>query len=66
MRAAARLAHPNIVTAHDAEHVGATHFLVMEYVEGVSLAAGARARAAARGRGVRLRPAGGAGAPARP
>jgi hypothetical protein len=38
MRAAAQLAHPNIVTAHDAEQAGATHFLVMEYVEGRSLA----------------------------
>jgi hypothetical protein len=37
-RAAARLAHPNIVTAYDAEHAGETHFLVMEYVEGVTLA----------------------------
>src|SRR5262249_9868440 len=37
VRAAARLAHPNIVTAHDAEHVGETHFLVMEFVEGLSL-----------------------------
>lgn len=38
VRAAARLAHPNIVTAFDAETAGDTHFLVMEYVEGVSLA----------------------------
>jgi serine/threonine protein kinase len=37
VRAAARLAHPNIVTAHDAEHAGDTLFLVTEYVEGVSL-----------------------------
>jgi uncharacterized protein (TIGR03067 family) len=37
-RLAARLAHPNIVTAHDAEQAGDAHFLVMEYVEGVSLA----------------------------
>jgi tRNA A-37 threonylcarbamoyl transferase component Bud32 len=36
--AAARLQHPHIVAAHDAEQAGATHFLVMEYVEGVSLA----------------------------
>jgi serine/threonine protein kinase len=34
---AARLAHPNIVTAHDAEQSGEMHFLVMEYVEGTSL-----------------------------
>src|SRR5439155_2950945 len=38
VRAAARLAHPNIVTAHDAEQAGDLHFLVMEYVDGVSLA----------------------------
>jgi tRNA A-37 threonylcarbamoyl transferase component Bud32 len=37
VKAAARLAHPNIVTAHDAEQAGDVHFLVMEFVEGVSL-----------------------------
>jgi hypothetical protein len=37
VRAAARLAHPNIVTAHDAEQAGAAHFLVMEHVEGETL-----------------------------
>jgi serine/threonine protein kinase len=37
VRAAARLAHPNIVTAHDAEHAGDTLFLVTEYVEGQTL-----------------------------
>jgi WD40 repeat protein len=37
-RAAARLAHPNIVAAFDAEQAGGTHFLVMEYVEGTDLA----------------------------
>ena len=37
VRAAARLTHPNIVAAFDAEQVGDVHFLVMEYVEGVSL-----------------------------
>ena len=37
VRAAARLSHPNIVTAFDAENAGDTHFLVMEFVEGVSL-----------------------------
>jgi serine/threonine protein kinase len=37
VKAAARLAHPNIVTAHDAEQVGDVHFLVMEYVEGSNL-----------------------------
>jgi WD40 repeat protein len=39
VQAAAQLAHPNIVTAHDAEQAGDTHFLVMEYVEGTDLAA---------------------------
>jgi tRNA A-37 threonylcarbamoyl transferase component Bud32 len=38
VRAAARLVHPNIVTAFDAEQAGELHFLVMEYVEGTSLA----------------------------
>jgi WD40 repeat protein/tRNA A-37 threonylcarbamoyl transferase component Bud32 len=37
VRAAALLSHPNIVTTHDAEDAGGTLFLVMEYVEGVSL-----------------------------
>ncbi len=37
IKAAAQLSHPNIVTAHDAAQVGDTHFLVTEYVEGVSL-----------------------------
>jgi hypothetical protein len=36
--AAARLTHPNIVTALDAEQIGNLHFLVMEYVEGENLA----------------------------
>jgi S1-C subfamily serine protease/tRNA A-37 threonylcarbamoyl transferase component Bud32 len=38
VKAAARLTHPNIVTAYDADQAGDTHFLVMEYVEGISLA----------------------------
>jgi serine/threonine protein kinase len=38
VKAAAQLAHPNIVTAHDAEQAGASHFLVMEFIEGTSLA----------------------------
>ena len=37
VRAAARLSHPNIVTAYDADQAGSTHFLVMEYVQGVNL-----------------------------
>ena len=36
--AAARLSHPNIVTAYDAEQAGDLHFLVMEFVDGVNLA----------------------------
>jgi hypothetical protein len=38
VKAAARLAHPHIVTAYDADQAGDAHFLVMEYVEGISLA----------------------------
>jgi serine/threonine protein kinase/WD40 repeat protein len=38
VRTAAKLHHPNIVTAHDADEAGGLHFLVMEYVEGRSLA----------------------------
>jgi uncharacterized protein (TIGR03067 family) len=37
-QAAARLHHPNIVTAFDAENAGESHLLAMEYVEGVNLA----------------------------
>ena len=37
VKAAARLAHANIVTAHDAEQAGELHFLVMEFVDGVGL-----------------------------
>ncbi|HVS38669.1 MAG TPA: protein kinase, partial [Gemmataceae bacterium] len=33
VRAAARLHHPNIVTAFDADQAGDLHFLVMEFVE---------------------------------
>ncbi len=36
-RAAARLSHPNIVSAFDAEQEGDLHFLVMEYVDGEGL-----------------------------
>ncbi len=35
--AAARLTHPNIVTAHDADDDEGVHFLVMELVEGLDL-----------------------------
>ncbi|HEV3436049.1 MAG TPA: serine/threonine-protein kinase, partial [Gemmata sp.] len=34
---ASRLSHPNIVTAYDADEAGGLHFLVMEYVDGLSL-----------------------------
>src|SRR6516164_6260608 len=36
-RAVARLDHPNIVRAHDIDHDGKIHFLVMEYIDGSSL-----------------------------
>ncbi|HVS36937.1 MAG TPA: serine/threonine-protein kinase, partial [Gemmataceae bacterium] len=36
-RAVAALDHPNIVRAHDIDHDGKYHFLVLEYVEGASL-----------------------------
>jgi eukaryotic-like serine/threonine-protein kinase len=38
VRAAGQLAHPNIVTAYDAERAGDCHFLVTEFVDGVNLA----------------------------
>jgi serine/threonine protein kinase len=37
MKAIGRLSHPNIVQASDAGEVEGTHFLVMEFVEGVDL-----------------------------
>lgn len=37
IQAAARLSHPNIVMAYDADHVGNNHFFVMEYVDGIDL-----------------------------
>jgi serine/threonine protein kinase len=39
VRAAAKLSHPNIVAAHDADCADGYHFLVMEYVDGSDLAA---------------------------
>jgi serine/threonine protein kinase len=39
VRAAAKLIHPNIVAAHDADCADGFHFLVMEYVDGKDLAA---------------------------
>ncbi len=38
VRAVAGLLHPNIVTAFEAHQSGLTHFLVMEYVDGIDLA----------------------------
>jgi len=34
VKTAARLSHPNIVTAYDSNEVGQRHFLVMEFVDG--------------------------------
>ncbi len=39
VQAAAKLAHPNLVAAYDAEQAADTHFLVMEYVSGEDLSA---------------------------
>src|SRR5262245_57833184 len=38
VRLAAQLTHPNVVAAFDADQVGDTNILVMEYVDGVTLA----------------------------
>src|SRR5262249_19421178 len=38
VRAAAQLSHPNIVIAYDAGNLETTHYLAMEYVDGVDLA----------------------------
>jgi serine/threonine protein kinase len=35
--AAAQLSHPNVVLVYDADQAGDTHFIAMEYVEGVDL-----------------------------
>src|SRR5437899_2704591 len=37
VRAVARLVHPNIVTAYDADLVGDRHYMVLEYVDGPNL-----------------------------
>lgn len=39
MEAVARLRHPNVVLAYDADHVQGQHFLAMELVDGINLAA---------------------------
>jgi tRNA A-37 threonylcarbamoyl transferase component Bud32 len=36
-RSAAVLSHPNLMRAHDIDQQGSVHFLVMEYIEGVTL-----------------------------
>jgi serine/threonine protein kinase len=46
VRAAAKLTHPNIVTAYDADQAGELRFLVMEFVEGQTLADVVRDRGA--------------------
>lgn len=38
VRAAARLSHPNIVAAWDADEAGGLQMLVMEFIEGISIA----------------------------
>jgi formylglycine-generating enzyme required for sulfatase activity len=38
VRAVAKLSHPNIVIAFDVNQVGETHFLAMEFVDGIDLA----------------------------
>jgi serine/threonine-protein kinase len=35
--ATARLMHPNIITAHDANKIGGRHYLVMEFIDGPNL-----------------------------
>jgi serine/threonine-protein kinase len=44
VEAVAKLAHPNIVGAFDADEATGTHFLVMEYVDGRDLASIARSQ----------------------
>ena len=39
VEAAARLEHPHIVSAHDADEANGAHFLVMQYVDGTDLGA---------------------------
>jgi serine/threonine protein kinase/Leucine-rich repeat (LRR) protein len=39
VRAAAKLEHPNIVTAYDADQANGVHFLVMQFVDGQDLSA---------------------------
>src|SRR5262245_60039331 len=44
VEAVARLSHPNIVMAHDADEADVGHFLVMEFVNGRDLDAAVQAR----------------------
>ncbi len=44
VQAAAKLVHPHVVTAFDAEQAGHSHFLVMEFVDGSDLAEVVRRR----------------------
>jgi serine/threonine protein kinase/formylglycine-generating enzyme required for sulfatase activity len=44
VEAAAKLSHPNIVTAYDADEARGIHFLVMEYVDSCDLASLVKAR----------------------
>ncbi|MGE3804933.1 MAG: protein kinase [Gemmataceae bacterium] len=46
VEAAARLVHPNIVAAYDADEAQQTHFLVMEFVPGQDLSSYVRAKGA--------------------
>lgn len=62
---AARLSHPNIVAAHDAECAADLHFLVMELVRGRDLAQIVGERRADRSRSLRLRAASCSRTPAR-
>lgn len=39
MKAVGALSHPNVVAAHDADEIGDLHFLVLEYVAGIDIAA---------------------------
>ena len=46
VQAAASLQHPHIAAAYDADEAAGVHFLVMEYIDGPTLAAVVRARGA--------------------
>ena len=66
IRNAARLHHPNVVTAYSVLRLGESLVLAMEYVEGLDLARLVKASGpAARGARLQLRAPGGPGASAR-